>query len=296
MINSMTGYGSTQGQLDGVTYAVEIKTVNSRYLKASIKLPEITAFLERDIEKILRKHLARGTISYVLRLRNVSTNVPFAINESALRVVMEKLGRIASSANINTTVDIGSMVSLPGIIEPALPNKKTAAQIKEKVLSITNVAIEQLKKMRRAEGAAIEADLHGHCKAIKQNLQRIRTRSAAVVQQYHKKLKKRVDELLAEAKLKLDEETVAREVAILAERSDISEELARLDSHLQQFAENSLANANSQAGRRLEFISQEMLREVNTIASKVLDSQAARCAVDIKCRIEQIKEQLQNVQ
>jgi uncharacterized protein (TIGR00255 family) len=294
MISSMTGYGGAEGRLDGVTYTVEIRTVNNRYFKANIKLPESVAFLTEAVEKLLRGNLSRGTVNYVLRLRNASANVLFDIDQTALQTVMEKLSRIASSANINCTIDIGSLLNLPGILEPATPDENTAEQIKKTVLEISQEAVEKLKQMRAAEGAALEADLKKHCNAIKQDIERICARSEVVLTRYAEKLKKRVNELLAAAKLKLDEETLAREVAIFAERSDISEEIARLDSHLLQLLQG--CQTNSQAGRRLDFISQEMLREANTIASKASDTEITSCVVDIKCRIDRIKEQVQNVE
>ena len=290
----MTGYGDAEGQLKGVTYAVEIRTVNNRYFKANIKLPETVAFLTEAIEKLLRRNLSRGTVNYVLRLRNASANVLFDIDETALQAIMERLSRIASSANINCPIDIGSLLSLPGILEPASPDENTAEQIKKTILEISQEAIEKLKQMRVAEGTALEADLKKHCSAMKQDIERICARSEVVLTRYAEKLKKRVNELLAGAKLKLDEETLAREVAIFAERSDISEEIARLDSHLQQLLQG--CQTNSQAGRRLDFISQEMLREANTIASKASDTEITSCVVDIKCRIDRIKEQVQNVE
>ena len=294
MISSMTGYGDAEGQLSGVIYAVEIRTVNNRYFKASVRLPEMVAFLEEDIEKLLRRNLSRGAVNYVLRLKNISTNVLFDIDEAALRAVMERLTRVGSSVDIKCPIDVGSLLNLPGIIQPTLPDEKMAGRIKEMVLNITQEAINRLKQMRVAEGAALAADLESHCKAISQNLERIRARGDAVLQEYAKKLRNRVDGLLADAKLKLDEETLAREVAIFADRSDISEEIARLDSHLQQFTES--CRANGQTGRRLDFISQEMLREANTIASKASDIEIIRCVVDIKCRIDRIKEQVQNIE
>ena len=294
MINSMTGYGEAQGEINSVIYTVEIRTVNNRYLKTNVKLPESVAFLEEDIDKLLRKNLSRGTVNYVLQLKNVSANALFDIDERGLRAYIEKLSRVGSSADIKCTIDIGSLLVLPGIIQPIPPDEKAAKQIKEMVLSITQKAIDQLKQMRATEGAALAADLDGHCKAIKQGLEQICSRNVAVLQEYQKKLKKRVDELLAEAKLKLDEETLAREVAIFADRSDISEEIARLGSHLQQFTES--CQANTAAGRRLDFISQEMLREANTIASKASDTEVVRYVIDIKCRIDRIKEQVQNIE
>ena len=290
----MTGFGEAQGEINGVTYIVEIKTVNNRYLKTCVRLPETAAFLEEDIDKLLRKNLSRGMVSCMLRLKNAPINVLFDINETALRAYMEKLSRIVSSANTKCSIDVGGLLTLPGIVQPALPDEEKARQIKGMVLSIMQKAIDRLKQMRAAEGTALAADLDSHCKAIKQDLEQIRPRSGVVLQEYQKKLKKRVDELLADAKLKLDEEALAREVAIFADRSDISEEIARLDSHLQQFAES--CRANAQAGRRLDFISQEMLREANTIASKAYDTEVIRCVVDIKCWIDRIKEQVQNIE
>ena len=294
MINSMTGFGAAQGEIDGTAYAVEIKTVNNRYFKARIKLPELVAFLEEDIEKLLAKELARGTVTYVLRLKNVLGNAMFDIDEGALRGYMERLGRIVSSLDIKCPIEIGGLLTLPGILVPASPDEQTAEQIRRKILSVTKEAVEKLKKMRAEEGSALAADLDGHCEAIKQDLEQINARGSVVLQEYQKKLKRRVDRLLADAKLELDEEILAREVAVFAERSDISEETARLGSHLQQFAD--CCRTKGQVGRRLDFISQEMLREANTIASKSSDCEIARCVVDMKCRIDRIKEQVQNVE
>ncbi|MDD5063593.1 MAG: YicC family protein [Phycisphaerae bacterium] len=290
----MTGFGEAQGEINSVTYIVEIRTVNNRYLKNSLRLPETAAFLEEDIDKLLRKNLSRGMVSCVLRLKNAPANVLFDIDGTALRAYMEKLSRIASSVDTKSSIDIGGLLTLPGIVRPAMPDEEKAKQIKKEVLNIAQKAIDQLKQMRAAEGTALAAELGSHCKAIKQNLEQIRANSGTLLQEYQKKLRKRVDELLADAKLKLDKETLAREVAIFADRSDISEEIARLDSHLQQFAES--CESDAQAGRRLDFISQEMLREANTIASKAYDTEVVRCVVDIKCWIDRIKEQVQNIE
>ncbi|MHC4558651.1 MAG: YicC/YloC family endoribonuclease [Planctomycetota bacterium] len=294
MINSMTGYGQAQGEINGVCYLVEIKTVNNRYFKTIIKLPELTAFLEEDIERLLRKNMSRGTVNFVLRLKDVSASALFDIDEAALQDVVEKLSRAGSSAGIKGAIDIGNLLSLPGIIRPASPDDKIAEQIRKVILEISQEAIDKLKQMRAAEGGFLEADLMKCCRAIEQALGQIFARSDVVLLEYSKRLRKRVDELLAHAELKLDEEILAREVAIFADRSDISEEIARLESHLQQFAQ--CCQANDQAGRRLDFISQEMLREANTIASKASDTEMTRCVVDIKCQIDRIKEQVQNVE
>ena len=292
MINSMTGFGEGQGRLNGVTYAVEIRAVNNRYFKAKIKLPEPLAFLEEDIEKVLRQELSRGMVNYVLRLKDVPANALFEINEKALRVYIERLSRLGCD-DTKCRIDIGSLLGLAGIVTPALPDEQTAKRIKKMVLEITKEAIEKVQQMRQAEGASLAADLEERCEVIRKTLKQIRARSETVLQEYQKKLKKRADGLLAEAKLKLDEETLAREVAVFAERSDISEEIARLGSHLQQFTQS--CQTEEQAGRKLDFISQEMLREANTIASKACDTEIVNRVVEIKCQIDRIKEQVQNI-
>jgi uncharacterized protein (TIGR00255 family) len=301
----MTGYGEAQGEVNSVSYLVEIKTLNHRYFKKIVKLPELVAFLEEDIEKLLRKNLSRGTVNYVLRLKNTSVNALFDIDETALQAVVKKLNRAGSSAGVKGTIDISNLLSLPGIIQPALPDKagiiqpalpdkEVAKKIKKLVCQISQQAIDKVEKMRAVEGKVLHDDLKKQCVAIQKDLRKIQARCDVVLKQYAKKLKQRVDALLAQAKLKLDEETLAREVAVFADRSDISEEIARLDSHLQQFVQ--CCQANEQAGRRLDFIGQEMLREANTIASKASDTEIIRCVVDIKCWIDRIKEQVQNVE
>jgi len=294
MINSMTGYGSAEGRLSGVTYAVEISTVNNRYFKSMLRLPEALGFLEGDIEKQLRRELGRGTVNYVLRQKGAPAEALFEINEKALGTLLKRLGRLTPAGGVQRELDLGGLLALPGILSPAVPNAELAGRIRRKVQQITQQALKGLKAMRAAEGAALATDLQQHCRVIKTNLERIRLGSAAGLQQYADKLKKRVDELLAAAKLKLTDETVAREVAIFADRADISEEIARLGSHLVQF-EKALKD-NRQAGRKLDFICQEMLREANTIGSKACDSEIVHLVVDIKCRIDRIKEQVQNVE
>jgi uncharacterized protein (TIGR00255 family) len=288
----MTGFGEGQDRLNGVIYAVEIRTVNSRYFKTKIKLPETLAFLEEDIEKVLREELARGMVNYALRLKDVPADTLFEINEKTLRVYIERLSRL-SSGDTRCQIDIGSLLNLAGITTPALPDEQTAKKIKKTVLEITRQAIKKVQQMRQAEGTALAADLEERCETIRKVLKQIRARSEVVLEEYQKKLRKRVDELLAESKLKLNEETLAREVAVFAERSDISEEIARLGSHLQQFTQS--CRAGEQSGRKLDFISQEMLREANTIASKACDTEIVNCVVEIKCQIDRIKEQVQNI-
>jgi uncharacterized protein (TIGR00255 family) len=294
MINSMTGFGEADCEVDGLSYTVEIKTVNNRYYKSAIRLPDAVAFCEEDIEKMLRSGLSRGTVGYNLRLKNVSAKAMFDVDQTAIRRCVEQLSEIAKQLNVDYNIDLATLLALPGIVQPVLPDEQEAHRIRNVILTISQKAVEQLKQMRAREGASIAKDLKTHCDAIKDRLEKIRGRAPKIIEEYHKKLKKRIEELTANAQLKLDEDTLAREVAIFAERSDISEELSRLESHLVQFVAS--CDSDEQAGRRLDFISQEMLREANTIGSKALDAEIARWVVDIKCLIDRIKEQVQNVE
>ncbi len=296
MINSMTGYGNADGRLGGTTYIVEISTVNNRYFKPTIRLPETLGFLESDVEKELRREVSRGTANYTLRQKGAPADALFEINEKALTTLLKRLGEISPSGGLARELDLSGLLALPGILSPAVPSNKEADRIRRKVLAITRQALKGLKSMRAAEGAALSADLEKHCRVIKTSLEQIQTRSAASPKQYAEKLKRRIEELLSVAKLKLNDETLAREVAIFADRADISEEIARLESHLVQFTKGLKSSTGQGEGRKLDFICQEMLREANTIGSKAGDSEIVHLVVDIKCRIDRIKEQVQNAE
>jgi len=294
MINSMTGYGCAEGNIDDVFYIVEIRSVNSRYFRAKVKLPEMMTFLEGDVEKLVREMLTRGMVTCAIRPKAAAAEDLFDIDQSALQRYLDVLGTLKESARLDGPVDVVHLLSLPGVLTPAVADKDRREKLREKILDIVRDAAEQVRQMRAAEGAALAAELQIYCEAIKGALERIGSQSDTVLQQYHTKLKKRVDELLAQGTVKLDEASVAREVAVFAERSDITEELARLRSHLQRFTE--CCSQAGQAGRRLDFITQEMLREANTIASKACDTQIVDIVVDIKCNIDRIKEQVQNIE
>lgn len=290
----MTGYGYAEGEFDGIVYSVELKAVNNRYLKYRVKLPDNVAFLEGPIEALLKDRLYRGTVSCNINYKSAPASLLFDLDEEGLKGYVKKLSDISASLGNCGQVDIASLLTLPGIIVPAMPADDKKEGLLKFISKITLKAIDELIRMRQIEGQSLVNDLEENCKIIASDLERITERVDFVLRQYHDKLEKRVGILLANVKLELDEPTLAREVAVFAERSDISEELSRLDSHLKQFAES--CEKEGQAGRRLDFITQEMLREANTIASKACDSEISQLVVDIKCRIDRIKEQVQNVE
>jgi uncharacterized protein (TIGR00255 family) len=290
----MTGFGEATTEADGIVYTVEIRTVNNRYFKTHLRLPDIVAFLDGEIEKLLREQIYRGTVNYALRMKNVASQPLLQIDENAVRQYVDKLRVLAGSFGVQCCLDLAQLLNVPGILQPAVPDSTLAEKMKNAILTLTAQAVDQLKKMRAQEGQLLAEDLMENCRITQEKLKLIEMRGPIVVQEYHDKLKKRVEELLAGTHLRIDAEILAREVALFADRCDVAEELTRLDSHVRQFVE--ICGSNSNAGRRLDFISQEMLREANTIASKASDAKICQWVVDIKCAIDRIKEQVQNIE
>ncbi|MBC8379357.1 MAG: YicC family protein [Planctomycetes bacterium] len=294
MIRSMTGFGQACAEADGVVYTVEIRSVNNRYFKTQIRLPDIAAFLEGEVEKLHRENIQRGTINYSLRMKNISGRALFDIDEQSLAAYVQRLKTLLPEDDQHCRLDLGSLLSLPGIVQPAVPTEEQAERMRHVVMSLTQEALEQLSVSRAEEGEVLRKDLLANCDRIVEQLGAIGARVDTVLQDYHDRLKNRVENLLAQAKLKLDENLLVREVAIFAERSDIAEEVSRLNAHLQQFKD--CCQKGGPVGRRLDFVTQEMLREANTIGSKSVDAAIAQSVIEIKCAVDRIKEQVQNVE
>ncbi len=293
MILSMTGFGAADRHVDGISYRVEIRSLNGRYFKLSLKLPEELTALEPVVEQRLRERLGRGSITYSLAFRDESPLAAQQINLAALQSYVDSLQQIRGLEKA-CQIDLAALVALPGVCQPRVLHDSTRQKYQATVVALTDDAVNRLIEMRKLEGAALRKDLLDHCARIRDLAAQIRTRSPLVVEDYHQKLRSRVNSLLASGEIKLDQDDLIREIAIFAERCDISEELARLASHLDHFAE--LCDTRDEAGRKLDFVAQEMLRETNTIGSKANDAQIARHVVDIKALIDRIKEQVQNVE
>lgn len=293
MIQSMTGFGDavlTDGEHH---YHLEIKSVNNRYFKAAIRLPEDLSFLETELEKLVRSRVNRGSVSVQLRVRYTGADAAAPLNAAAIRRYVEQL-RAAAPDAANVTIDLAALATLPGVCEPEELSATQRERVWGVVERLAQAALDKLLKMRADEGRALAADLARHCDAIRSHLQPVDERIPLMLSEYRQRLHARVQELIADSGVKLAQEDLVKEVGIYAERSDISEEFARLTSHLQQFTE--CFDSGEPAGRKLDFISQEMLREANTMGSKAGDALIARHIIDIKGLIDRIKEQVQNVE
>ncbi|WP_428938162.1 YicC/YloC family endoribonuclease [Fontivita pretiosa] len=293
MITSMTGFGDAAAERNGTHYSVEIRSLNNRFFKPVIKLPENVQGLEPEIETILRERLVRGSITYILKMRLDSAEAAYHINTKALEAYLQQLQQIRG-LNGMVQIDLASLLQLPGVCQEPRDESDEIARHGDVIRQLTAQAIDKLEAMRRREGQSLFEDLMRHTKLIADNLSEIAKRAPSVIEDYHKRLSQRVNLLLSKAELKVDEVELIKEVAVFAERADICEEIQRLRHHLEAFEH--ACRFGEHAGRKLDFITQEMLREANTIASKANDAQIARHIVEIKGAIDRLKEQVQNVE
>jgi uncharacterized protein (TIGR00255 family) len=292
MIVSMTGFGDATGEHGGTHYSVEIRSLNNRFFKATIKLPETISGLEPELETILREKLGRGSITYILKMRTDSAEAAYHINQAALQFYLAQLQALPQLSG--ATIDLSALLALPGVCQEPRDDSDEIAKHGEKVRELSVKAIQKLEAMRRREGEALFADLMRHKQLIATSLAAISKRAPFVIDDYHKRLTQRVNLLLSKAEFQVSQQDLLKEVAVFAERADISEEIQRLTTHLDAFEQS--CRSSEHAGRKLDFITQEMLREANTIASKANDSEIARHIVEIKGAIDRLKEQVQNVE
>ena len=293
MIVSMTGFGDATAERDGTHYAVEIRSLNNRFFKPVIKLPENVSGLEPELESMLREKLGRGSITYILKLRTDSAEAAYHLNVNALKNYLDQLQEVKGLDRF-VQIDLASLVQLPGVCQEPRDETDEIERHGATVRDLTARAIVKLDGMRRREGEALFTELMRHVSLIRSNLQEIAKLAPNVVEDYHRRLHQRVSQLLAKAELQVSQVDLIKEVAVFAERADIAEEIQRLGSHMDSFEQS--CRQGEHAGRKLDFIAQEMLREANTIASKANDAEIARRIVEIKGAIDRLKEQVQNVE
>jgi uncharacterized protein (TIGR00255 family) len=294
MIQSMTGYGAAEHAADGVSYALEIRSVNGRYLKLSIKLPELLQFAESAVEKLLKGRLARGSVTCILRVRSEGVAGAATINVPALQHYLDQMSKVQLPAGVQAGVDLGTLAALPGVCQPPEVDEEAQQHQLEIIEDLASRALDAVIEMRTSEGQALRGDILDCCSAVRKELAEVTSRAPTVVDEYHERLRSRVETLMQTGGFELEADGLMRDVAVFAERCDISEELTRLNAHLEQFAE--LCDREEAVGRTLDFLTQELLREANTIASKSNDAAIARSVVVIKGLIDRLKEQVQNVE
>lgn len=290
----MTGFGESHEQDQGLSVAVEVRTVNNRYFKLSLKCPEAFGALEGEIETVARQLIKRGTVQIALRVDRARAAEDYRLNLTALASYREQLQQALSKWHLADNVAVDALLALPGVVEETTLRTADAAQHWPLIRRTLEQALSNLARMRGEEGKAMAIDLRENCRAIAGELAAVETRAPLVVDGYRNRLEERLKKALAEYQVTLDPADVIREVSLFADRSDVSEECVRLRSHLEQF-ETFLQESDS-AGRKLDFLTQEMFRETNTIGSKANDVQIARHVIEMKAAIERIREMIQNVE
>jgi uncharacterized protein (TIGR00255 family) len=290
----MTGFGEAHYQADGLSISIELRTINSRYFKLAVKCGEGYSALEPDIENVVRQQIRRGTLQISLRVDRPKQPEDFQINTAVLASYRRQLEELHRSWNAPGHVPLEDLLTLPGVIAEDPTTAEDAEQDWPLIRQTLVAAMENLAKMRADEGRAMSEDLRQNCQVVATQLTEIEGRAPQVAESYRGRLLERLAGLLAEFDVKLGAADLIKEVSIFAERSDISEEVVRLRSHLGQF--DSIMELPESSGRKLEFLTQEMFREANTIGSKANDVQISRHVIDIKAAIERIREMIQNVE
>ncbi len=284
MIRSMTGFGAGRGEGAGVVVSAEVKSTNGRFLKLAMRLPPALSAREQELDALVRTRLRRGSAALKVELREERPEAVVKVDEDVVRAYQTVFRRLGVSEE--------PLATLPGVlvgVRDDLPDDAFAV-----VRDAISSALDDLVRMREREGRALAEALGGICDRIGELAAALRARAPAVVHEYKDKLSARIAALVEGFGGSLDAQLLAREVALFADRCDITEELDRLASHLAQIKE--LLAHGEEAGRTLEFLSQEMLREANTVGSKSADAELSRLVVQLKTEIERFKEQIANVE
>ena len=291
-LQSMTGHGRAQQIEEGLSIDAEVRSVNNRFLKVTFKLHESLAFLENQIEGLVREKVRRGSVHVTLRLSGGAAAMANKVSESTLKSYLDQVVRSVGIQGYSIVIELGSALQLPGVLLPnpgAEPEKLTAL-----ALSTIGQALDHLNRMRQIEGQQMGKELTESAAKVRAISDQIEARAPNVLIDYRKRLESRVRSSLAELIPTVGEIDVLREVVQFSDRCDIREEIVRLHSHLEQF-HSALSDKESQ-GRRLDFLIQEIARETNTIGAKANDATIAHGVVSIKTTIEQMRELVQNVE
>jgi uncharacterized protein (TIGR00255 family) len=288
----MTGFGDARIQDDVWSVVVEVRTVNNRHLKLLVKATEPYAALEPELERLVRESVRRGTVNLQIRVERPRRAEDYRINTVALASYRDQL--VALNDDRGTPIDLAPLLALPGVIEE---RRSSTDDPHEDWPALANAVAEAFRKLQTAraeEGRLMAEELLAMGQAIADHLSRVGLRVPDVVASYQKRLLERVQLLVEGQGVTVEPKDLIKEVAILAERADISEEIVRLRAHLVQYVE--VINEPESAGRKLEFVVQEMGRETNTIGSKANDVEISREVVAIKGLLEKIRELIQNIE
>jgi uncharacterized protein (TIGR00255 family) len=292
MIRSMTGYGSAEIERDGQRLTAEVRSVNHRFFEISIRAPKLVSLFEDQIRQLVQDRFSRGKFSLSINWSGAGeSGEVLKVNEVVADRYVKLLENLRSRYSLESGLDLRTLATLPDVFSwehTALSDEETWALIE----TLVSKACESLNAMKAREGQALRADLEQRLKMVRDELGRVVARAPLRPAEAKERLMSRVQALLAD--VEMDPIRIAQEIALLSDRLDCTEECVRLDAHLDQF--RALMDGSELAGRKLNFLLQEMNREANTIGSKANDVEIAHAVVVIKEELERLREQVQNVE
>ena len=294
MLLSMTGHGEAHLQGNGASIAVEVRTLNSRYFKLTVRAGEGYASWEPRIEAVVRQRVRRGTVQVSVRVDREVTPDRYQLNTAVLAGYRRQLESLSDKSHGERAIRLESLLALPGVVDEHATESSDLEADWPLMEETLQQALANLDNMRREEGRVMTDDLRANCQSIVTELEQISVRAPWVADAYRTRLAERLNKLLHDYDQQVEPADIVREVGTFAERSDISEELVRLRSHIEQFL--GFAVLPESSGRKLDFLTQEMFREANTIGSKANDAEIAGHVVEIKALIERMREMIQNVE
>ncbi|BCJ85117.1 YicC/YloC family endoribonuclease [Effusibacillus dendaii] len=293
MIKSMTGYGRGESIQQEYRITAEIKAVNHRYAEINIRMPRDLSLFEESVKKLISEQIRRGRVETYITFERLSGGVPeVSVNLPLAREIKSAADRLAAELSIESDLSISQLLQFDGVVE--MKEREANEQLAQQVLvAAVAEAVRNLTAMRQREGEQLSADFLQRLDKLAELVKRLTERSPLVVADYRDRLEKRLQEWIS-GQVGLDESRLATEVTLFAERVSIEEELVRLKSHIGQF--QMALQSDEPVGRKLDFLVQEMNREINTVGSKANDLQISQYVVEAKSILEQIREQVQNVE
>jgi uncharacterized protein (TIGR00255 family) len=291
MIRSMTGFGSAEGEVGGALVAVEVRSVNHRFFNPSIKLPSEFARWEGEVREALRRSVSRGHVTLVARVAREQAEG--RIDEMRFAAYVQQLRELQQRYALEPTLDVGTILRMPDVLASRDEGDGATGSAPE-LVDIVSRAVAAMDAMRVAEGARLGVYVEERLHAIAEAVERIAMRAPARLLEQRDRLRQAVQELAGG--VTLDDQRLAQEIAVLADRLDVSEEVSRFRSHLEAFRETLRSASPEGVGKRLGFLLQELLREANTTGSKANDAIILQDVLGIKEELERIREQVENLE
>jgi uncharacterized protein (TIGR00255 family) len=290
-MRSMTGFGLGEAPLAGGKLAVEIRGVNHRFLDVRVRAPRDLAELGALVEQLARERLSRGRYEVAMRTEGLALGAPVLDRERA-RAAYKALCELRDELAPGSEVPLSLLGAMPDLFVPAVDRESD--RLREAIRTAFDAALSALDAMRAREGGALHEDLTRRLEKVRRLAGDVEKRAPDVVEAHRKRLRDKADRLRASAEIEVETARLEQELVLFAERSDVCEELTRLESHCRQLA--GLLACDEPVGRRIDFLLQEMAREANTIGAKSPDAQIAHAVVEVKAEIERMREQVQNVE